>query len=396
MTRESGDRPEHVILPACGARAWGGSFAAVTWIECLADGGPAVAAYAKSMVLSNESRPELLGFRGRIAAIYGLLIFANLAAWIWAFIAFAHQPVLIGTAVLAYSLGLRHAIDADHIAAIDNVTRQLMQEGKRPVAVGFFFALGHSTVVVVASLAVALTANALRDTLVSYRAIGAVIGTSASALFLFIIAIANLIVLRGVYRAFRLVERSEHVSDESIDALLHQRGWLARLFRPLFRFVSESWHLYPIGLLFAFGFETASEISLFGLSAQASNAVSSWSLLIFPALFAAGMTLVDTTDGVLMLGAYGWAYRNPMRKLFYNLTITSVSVLVALVVGGIETLGLIADQFHLQGAFWNAISDLNDNFGALGYGIVALFVVSWGTSLIVYRLRGYERFARPD
>jgi high-affinity nickel-transport protein len=355
-----------------------------------------MAAHAKSILLGNEPHREWLGFRGRVAAIYGLLIFVNLAAWIWAFIAFAHQPVLIGTAVLAYSLGLRHAIDADHIAAIDNVTRKLMQDGKRPVAVGFFFALGHSTVVVVASLAVALTANALSGTLVSYRAIGGVIGTSASALFLFIIAIANLIVLRGVYRAFRLVERSEEVSDESIDALLHQRGWLARLFRPLFRFVSESWHLYPIGLLFAFGFETASEISLFGLSAQASNAVSSWSLLIFPALFAAGMTLVDTTDGVLMLGAYGWAYRNPMRKLFYNLTITSVSVLVALVVGGIETLGLIAGQFNLQGAFWDVISDLNGNFGVLGYGIVALFVVSWGVSLIVYRLKGYDRFAKPD
>jgi nickel/cobalt transporter (NiCoT) family protein len=355
-----------------------------------------VAAHAKSILLSNESDSGLLGFRGRIAAIYGLLIFANLAAWIWAFVAFAHQPVLIGTAVLAYSLGLRHAIDADHIAAIDNVTRKLMQEGKRPVAVGFFFALGHSTVVVLASLAVALTANALSDKLASYRAIGGVIGTSASASFLFIIAIANLIVLRGVYRAFRLVERSEEVSEESIDALLHQRGWLARLFRPLFRFVSESWHLYPIGLLFAFGFETASEISLFGLSAQASDAVSNWSILIFPALFAAGMTLVDTTDGILMLGAYGWAYRNPLRKLFYNLTITSVSVLVALVVGGIETLGLIAHQFHLEGVFWNAISDLNDNFGALGYGIVALFIVSWGISFVVYRYRGYDRYARLD
>jgi high-affinity nickel-transport protein len=355
-----------------------------------------VAAHAKSILLSNEARPEFLGFRARIAGIYGLLIFANLAAWIWAFIAFAHQPVLIGTAVLAYSLGLRHAIDADHIAAIDNVTRKLMQEGKRPVAVGFFFALGHSTVVVVASVAVALTANALSGELASYRAIGGVIGTSASALFLFVIAIANLIVLRGVYRAFRLVERNAEVSEENIDALLHQRGWLARLFRPLFRFVSESWHLYPIGLLFAFGFETASEISLFGLSAQASNAVSSWSLLIFPALFAAGMTLVDTTDGVLMLGAYGWAYRNPLRKLFYNLTITSVSVLVALVVGGIETLGLIAGQFHLQGVFWKTISDLNDNFGALGYGIVALFVVSWGISFVVYRFKGYDRYAKPD
>ena len=355
-----------------------------------------MAAHAKTLLASNQSDPGLTGLRGRIAGIYGLLIFANVAAWIWAFIAFAGQPVLIGTAVLAYSLGLRHAIDADHIAAIDNVTRKLMQDGKRPVAVGFFFALGHSTVVVLASVAVALTASALSDQLASYRQIGGVIGTSASALFLFIIAVANLIVLRGVYRAFRLVERREDVSEESIDALLQQRGWLARLFRPLFRFVSESWHLYPIGLLFAFGFETASEISLFGLSAQASNTVSNWSILIFPALFAAGMTLVDTTDGVLMLGVYGWAYRNPLRKLFYNLTITSVSVLVALVVGGIETLGLIAGQFHLEGVFWDAISGLNSNFGVLGYGIVALFVVSWGISFIVYRSRGYDRYAKAD
>jgi high-affinity nickel-transport protein len=355
-----------------------------------------MAARVKSILPRKETIPELLGFRGRILVIYGILIFANVSAWVWAFIAFAHQPVLIGTAVLAYSLGLRHAIDADHIAAIDNVTRKMMQEGKRPVAVGFFFALGHSTVVVLASLAVALTANALSDKLVSYREIGGIIGTSASALFLFLIAIANLIVLRGVYRTFRLVERGERVTEEDIDALLRQRGWLARLFRPLFRFVSHSWHLYPLGLLFALGFETATEISLFGLSAQASNAVSSWTLLIFPVLFAVGMTLVDTTDGVLMLGAYGWAYRNPMRKLFYNLTITSVSVLVALLVGGVETLGLIADQFHLQGVFWNAISDLNDNFGALGYGIVALFIVSWGISLLVYRFRRYDLYARLD
>jgi high-affinity nickel-transport protein len=335
--------------------------------------------------IAPRNEPELLGFRGRIIGIYSVLFFANVSAWAWALVGFAHQPVLIGTAVLAYSLGLRHAIDADHIAAIDNVTRKLMQEGKWPVAVGFFFALGHSTVVVLASVAVALTANALSDKLVSYRAIGSIVGTSASALFLFIIAFANLIVLCGVCRTFRLVERGNTVTEEDIDAPLQQRGWLARLFKPLFRFVSQSWHLYPIGLLFAFGFDTASEIGLFGLSAQASNAVSSWSLLIFPALFAAGMTLVDTTDGVLMLGAYGWAYRNPMRKLFYNLTITSVSVLVALVVGGIETLGLISSQFHLQGVFWNVISELDDNFGAIGFGIVTLFVVSWGVSFLVYR-----------
>src|ERR1700736_4582779 len=220
-----------------------------------------MAALVKSIFPTSNAEPELLGFRQRIIGIYTFLNVANLSVWVWAFTAFAYQPVLIGTAVLAYSLGLRHAIDADHIAAIDNVTRKLMQEGKRPVAVGFFFALGHSTVVVVASLAVALTAHALNDELVSYREIGGIVGTSASALFLFVIAIANLIVLRGVYRAFRLAERGDNVTEEEIDALLHQRGWLARMFRPLFRFVSQSWHLYPIGLLFALGFETASEIS---------------------------------------------------------------------------------------------------------------------------------------
>jgi high-affinity nickel-transport protein len=346
-----------------------------------------MAALAKSLLRNDQSGWELIGFRGRIVGIFSVLIVANLAAWVWAVVAFAHQPVLMATAVLAYSLGLRHAIDADHIAAIDNVTRKLMQEGRRPVAVGFFFALGHSSVVVLASIAVALTANAVTDRFSAYRAIGGIIGTSASALFLFAIAIANLMVLRGVYRAFRLAERGGDVTEEHVDALLQQRGWLARLFRPLFRFVSKSWHLFPIGLLFALGFDTASEISLFGLTAQASNAVSNWSLLIFPALFAAGMTLVDTADGVLMLGAYGWAYRNPVRKLLYNLTITSVSVLVALAVGGVETLGLVASQLRLEGAFWNAVADLNENFGALGYGIVALFVASWGASLLVYRFR---------
>jgi nickel/cobalt transporter (NiCoT) family protein len=352
-----------------------------------------MSAHADTTVAKDATAPEWLGFRGRLVAIYGILIVANVAAWLWALIAFSQQPILMGTAVLAYSLGLRHAIDPDHIAAIDNVTRKLMQEGQRPVAVGFFFALGHSTVVVAASIAIALAANALTARFAAYREIGGMIGTSASALFLFVIAAANLNVLRGVYRAFRIVRRGGRVTEEDIDAHLQQRGWLARLFRPLFRFVAKSWHLYPIGLLFALGFETASEITLFGLSAQASDAVSSWTLFIFPALFAAGMTLVDTTDGVLMLGAYGWAYQNPARKLFYNVTITSLSVVVAVLIGGIETLGLISNQIHPQGAFWTLVSDLNDNFGALGYGIVALFVASWAISFLIYRVKRYDQSA---
>jgi len=334
--------------------------------------------------------------RRRIVAVGGLLVAANLAAWAWAFAAFGGRPVLLGTAFLAYSLGLRHALDADHIAAIDNVTRKLMQAGRRPVGVGLFFALGHSTVVVIASIAVALAAQAASARFAGLRAVGGIVGTSASALFPFAIAIANLMVLRGVYRAFQIVKRGGHMPEDDIDALLGQRGWLARLFRPLFGFVARSWHLYPIGLLFALGFETASEISLFGISAEASKDVSSWSILVFPALFAAGMTLIDTADGIIMLGAYGWAYVRPLRKLFYNLTITFVSVVVALVVGGVEALGLVADRLQLTGAFWDTVGSLNANLGALGYAIVAFFIASWIVSTLIYRLKGYDRFERQQ
>lgn len=331
------------------------------------------------------------GFRARVIGVLSALVAANVIVWIWALLAFSGQPVLIGTAVLAYSLGLRHALDADHIAAIDNVTRKLMQEGKRPVAVGLFFALGHSAVVMLASVTIAFTAKSFSDQFSAYRDIGGVIGTLASATFLFVIATANLIVLGGVYRAFRRLKNGEDIGDEHIESLLQQRGWLARLFRPLFRFVSKSWHLFPIGFLFALGFETASEIALFGLSAGASQDASNWSILIFPALFTAGMTLIDTLDGVLMIGAYGWAYRNPIRKLFYNMTITTISVVVALVIGGIETLGLIAGRFGFEGKFWSWITELNANFGALGYVIVALFATSWVVSFFIYQASGYDR-----
>jgi nickel/cobalt transporter (NiCoT) family protein len=333
----------------------------------------------------------LTSVRTRIFGVCVVLIVANLLSWIWALVAFSDRPVLLGTAVLAYSLGLRHALDADHIAAIDNVTRKLMQNGRRPVAVGLFFALGHSTVVVLASIAVALTAHTLADRYASLRAVGDLIGTSVSALFLFGIGAANLLISGSVYKALEKVSHGHALADHDVDALLKQRGAFARLFRPLFTLVSQSWHLYPIGLLFALGFDTASEISLFGLSAQSSSEFSGWSVLIFPALFAAGMTAIDTADGILMLGAYGWAYTNPVRKLFYNLTITSISALVALVVGGIESLGLLAEHLELTGPFWDFVSNLNSNFGLLGYAIIALFVASWIVSIIVYHIGGYER-----
>jgi high-affinity nickel-transport protein len=331
------------------------------------------------------------GVRPRVRGLGLVLIVANVAAWLWALAAFAGQPVLLGTAALAYSLGLRHGLDPDHIAAIDNVTRRLMQEGKRPVAAGFFFALGHSAVVLVASAAVALAASAFTERVAGLREFGSIVGTSASALFLFAVAGANLVVLRGVYQAVRRARAGHEIQEEDLEVLLAQRGWLARLFRPLFRLVSRSWHLFPIGVLFALGFDTASAISLFGLSVQASHEASAWSVLVFPALFAAAMTLVDTADGILMLGAYGWAFIKPARKLFYNFTITLVSVVVALVIGGIEVLGLIADRLDSHRAFWRIIAEINANFASLGYAIVAIFAAGWLGSMLLYRLRGDDR-----
>jgi high-affinity nickel-transport protein len=329
--------------------------------------------------------------RRKIGGIYAVLVVFNLSAWVWAFVAFRHYPALVGTAFLAYSLGLRHAVDADHIAAIDNVTRKLMQEGKRPVAVGFLFSLGHSTIVVLGSAAIAATALSLQHRMDAVKHIGGLVGTLASTLFLFGIAIVNLIVLRSVYLAFRRVRRGERYVEEDFDLLLGSRGLLSRLFRPMFAVISRSWHMYPLGLLFGLGFDTATEIGLLGISAaEASKGLSLWSILVFPTLFAAGMSLVDTTDNILMLGAYGWAFVKPIRKLYYNMTITLVSALVALVVGGIEALGLLAGQFHRQGVFWDVVGKLNKNFGMLGYCIVALFALCWCVSIGIYKWRRFD------
>ena len=299
--------------------------------------------------------------------------------------------MLLGTAFLAYSFGLRHAVDADHIAAIDNVTRKLMQQGKRPVAVGLMFSLGHSTIVVVGSIAIAATALALQHRMDAAREIGGVIGTLVSALFLFGIAIVNLVVLQSVLRSFMRVRRGETYVEEDFDLLLGNRGFLSRLFRPMFNLIRSSWHMYPLGVLFGLGFDTATEIGLLGISAaEASKGLSIASILVFPVLFAAGMSLVDSTDNILMLGAYGWAFVKPIRKLYYNITITSVSVVVALAVGGVEGLGLLVGQFHLTGGLWDLVGKLNDNFGLLGYGIIGLFALSWIFSIAIYKWRRFD------
>jgi len=337
-----------------------------------------------------DDQPENL--KRKAAGTYVFLIGANILAWIWAWVAFADKPVLLGTALLAYTFGLRHAFDADHIAAIDNVVRKLMQEGKAPYSVGFFFSLGHSTIVILASIIIAATAAAMQTQMDEFHDIGGVFGTAVSAFFLLAIGMANLFILRGIWQAFNRARRGEKIVDEDLDALLAGRGLLARVFRPLFNVVSRSWHMYPIGFLFGLGFDTASEIGLLGISAtQAAQGMSFWTILVFPALFTAGMSLMDTTDSVLMTGAYGWAFVKPMRKLWYNLTITAASVVVAIFIGGLEALGLLADKLGLNGGFWSFVGAMNDNLANFGYAVVGIFLVSWLISAIIYRAKGYDR-----
>ncbi len=338
-------------------------------------------------VLNDSSK----NVKRKLATLYTFLIAANILVWVLALLAFHNYPLLLGTSVLAYTFGLRHAVDADHIAAIDNVTRKLMQENKRPVAVGFFFSLGHSTIVVAMSIAIALTATTIQTNFPGFKEVGGLIGTTVSATFLLLIAFINIIVLWDVFQTFQTVKRGGLYNEQSLDEFLNQRGLLGRFFRPLFRLIDSSWKMYPLGVLFGLGFDTATEVGLLGLSAaEAAKGLPIWSILIFPALFTAGMSLVDTTDGVLMLGAYGWAYVKPIRKLYYNMTITLVSVLVALVIGGIEALSIIGDQFKLEGPFWDLIGNLSDNFGTIGYVIIGIFIVSWIGSTIIYNVKKYD------
>jgi high-affinity nickel-transport protein len=327
----------------------------------------------------------------RLIALYALLVGVNVGAWAWALAAFYHYPVLLWTAFLAYTFGLRHAVDADHIAAIDNVTRKLMQEGKRPVAVGFFFSLGHSTIVFGLSAAIALTSVALKDRFDSLESIGGIIGTLVSAIFLLVIAIANIFILMALVRIFLRVKRGGGYVDEDLDLILSKRGFFGRIFRNLFRLIDQSWQMYPVGFLFGLGFDTATEVGLLGISATAAaKGLSIWSILVFPTLFTAGMALIDSTDSILMLGAYGWAFIKPIRKLYYNLTITFVSILVALMIGGIEVLGLIGDELGWKGGFWKSMDSLNDNFGTIGFVIIGVFVISWAASYVVYRMNRYD------
>jgi nickel/cobalt transporter (NiCoT) family protein len=334
-----------------------------------------------SQPASNISAIGSRALWARGIGILSALIAANLLCWMLALLIFAERPLLIGTAVLAYTLGLRHAVDADHIAAIDNVTRSMMQAGKRPLAVGLFFSLGHSTVVFTASAAIAVSVSAMQWRLDAFKEIGGVIGTAVSATFLLIIGFANLLVLISVWRRLRHSPAQDVSTDELAGFEAPNGGLITRLFGSRFRLITRSWQMYPLGFLFGLGFDTATEIALLGIAAsQSSQGLPLWSILLFPALFTAGMSLIDTADGFLMIGAYGWALEQPSRRLYYNFAVTLVSVLIALFVGGIEALGLIGDKLSLGGGIWRVFAAASENFGALGYVVIALFVLIWTAS----------------
>jgi high-affinity nickel-transport protein len=325
-----------------------------------------------------------------VGGIYCLLAVFTLGAWAWAMVAFKAQPVLLSLGLVAYGFGLRHGVDADHIAAIDNVTRKLMQMGQRPLSVGLTFSLGHSTVVVLVSVAIVAATLAMQHRMAGFRETGSLIGTLVSTFFLFAIALVNLVILRSLIGAFRRARRAEQYDDD-LNLLLANRGFLARLFRPLFRLITRPWHMYFLGFLFGLGFDTASEVGLLGMAAaSATQGLHIGSILVFPALFTAGMALIDTTDSILMTGAYGWALANPVRKLYYNITVTAISVLVAVMIGSIEALGLVAQRLHLDGGFWTFIGEVNDHFGLVGYVVIGVLTTSWMLSVAVYRWKRFD------
>ncbi len=321
------------------------------------------------------------------------MIFVNVIVWIVTFVVFGHSSSLIAASLLAWCYGLRHAVDADHIAAIDNVTRKMMQQGKRPCSVGTWFSLGHSTIVVLATVAIAATT--FSHQMDWFHETGGIIGTLVSAIFLIIMALVNLVILKSVWNAFNRLKNGEKITQYK--DTLQLSGMMSWIFKKIFCLISKSWQMYLVGFLFGLGFDTATEIGVLGISAAgASNGMSVWSILIFPALFTSGMALIDTLDNIIMVGAYGWAFNKPQRKLYYNMTITGTSVIVALFIGGAEAMGLVMDKMDLHDGIWEYVGVMNDNLGNAGFFVAGLFILCWLISILNYKWRGYDALAIDD
>ncbi len=334
---------------------------------------------------------------GAASLLVAGLAVANGLAWIWAFLLYGDNPAIVGPALLAWLLGFRHAVDADHIAAIDNVVRKLMHDGQAPRAAGLYFALGHSTVVVAATVALAsAVAIGLADSESLLRSFGSVVGTSVSAAFLLLIAIANLVVLFGLWRKLRARGRSEPRAQD-VSSAIRANGFLVRLLGPVLRMVSRSWHMYPLGFVFGLGFDTATEIGLLSMSAtEAARGAPLVHVLVFPALFAAAMATVDTADSMVMTEAYRWAQTDPDRRLRYNLLITGASVVIALLIGSVEVFSLLAPRLGLVGGTWEAIAVLNTNLANLGIVAIGLFAMAWIGAVVISRRASAVAACRID
>ncbi|MFD0261113.1 HoxN/HupN/NixA family nickel/cobalt transporter [Kitasatospora indigofera] len=336
----------------------------------------------------------------RLAGMGAFIVALHVIGWVTLIAVVAPEHHTIGTksfgigiGVTAYTLGMRHAFDADHIAAIDNTTRKLMEQRKRPLSVGFWFSLGHSSIVfvlaVLLSFGVKALAGPLQDDSSDLHQVTGLIGTAVSGSFLYLIAIVNLVILVGIWKVFRQM-RSGHLDESALEEQLEKRGLMNRLLGRVTRSVSKPWQMYPLGMLFGLGFDTATEIALLVLAGSGAASGLPWyAILCLPVLFAAGMCLLDTIDGSFMNFAYGWAFSKPVRKIYYNLTITGLSVAVALIIGTVELLGLLADKLHLHGAFWDWVSGLDLN--TVGFVIVGLFFTTWIIALLVWKLARIEQ-----
>ena len=324
----------------------------------------------------------------RLTGLFGSVAVLHVVGWGMMLLLVAPRfPVMLGLGGLAYAFGLRHAFDADHISAIDNTTRKLLQEGKKPLGVGFFFSLGHSTVVFLIALALGFATQFVVSNVISangeLKSVGGLIGTGVSGVFLLLIGIVNLIILLDILKLFRRM-RAGAYDRPSLEHELVAGGLLTRLFGRLFRLITRSWQMYLVGFLFGLGFDTASEISFLAISAgAAAQHIPIYALISLPLIFAAGMSLMDTADGAFMSQAYSWAFSNPVRKVFYNLTVTALSVFVALFVGLFELSQLLIQQLDLRGGVWDVIGGMN--LGVMGFVIVGAFIVTWAGAILIYR-----------
>ena len=325
----------------------------------------------------------------RIVTVYSLIGLATVFAFAASTIVGKLSVLLAGLGIIAYVFGLRHGVDADHIAAIDNTTRKLMQENQRPFTVGMWFSLGHSTIVVALIVALVFATRTIIGHIPALENGGAIIGTSVSGIFLWMIGIVNMVIVLNIYRIFKMLKQGK-LNQTELENLLDNRGFLNRYFRPLFKIVKRPWQIYPIGILFGLGFDTATEIALIAISVGigVSSSVPVWMILVLPFMFTCGMVLIDTTDGVMMRVAYGWAFLNPIRKIYYNLTVTVISVLVALAIGTAELLQVIGNELSLTGAFWDWLGGID--FETIGFGIIVIFLASWLVSVAIWKCRRFD------